>query len=143
MRLFYLPDADKTYRLDLYNYSISRHHSQTALEQLSFQPLPPAWYGLRLWPDQLQTVSAAVNAPVRLVTINQAYQSNWRLSGAASATPVRVNGWQQGWLIEEGSVPNQLNAWFWPNWLSWFGYGVDLILTVGLLVAVMRQRHLH
>ncbi len=143
LRLFYLPDADKTYRLDLYNYSISRHHSQTALEQLSFQPLPPAWYGLRLWPDQLQTVSAAVNAPVRLVTINQAYQSNWRLSGAASATPVRVNGWQQGWLIEEGSVPNQLNAWFWPNWLSWFGYGVDLILTVGLLVAVMRQRHLH
>jgi hypothetical protein len=132
LSFFPLTDDAIHYKLDLYSYGVGRRESVNVLDNLSFQMIPPSWYMMRLVPIQAKT---SVDT-TKLFQLNEAYHSGWRLgvnNNDASKQPVRVNGWEQGWLLPNGKS-GQEEPFFSSTTSVWVGYGVIAVLGLSLLL---------
>lgn len=94
--------------------------------------IPPSWYMMRLVPIQINT---SVDT-TKLFRLNEAYHSGWRLgvnTNDASEQPVRVDGWEQGWLLKNGKTGQETPFFSSTIWV-WVGYGVIAVMGLGLLL---------
>jgi hypothetical protein len=121
-----LPTGVQTYKLDVFSYGIGPRPSVNQLHALMFQIIPKYWYSMKLVP-----VSQSVQTSV--ISINQAFHPLWTLPSDPSAMPVRINGWEQGWVVENPTV-TQSDVVFSPNRWVFIGYGVTLLMGACLLL---------
>ncbi len=136
LSLTLFPITYKTYLLELFNYSINPSTvSKTKVDNISFQFIPIAWYQIKLIPENIDIISATKSNKKNelLFSINQATHQNWTLSNGSNAKPVRINGWEQGWIVNVG-MEKKVKAFFWPNILVWIGYAVMIMVTVFVFV---------
>lgn len=68
-----------------------------------------------------------------LVTNNQAFEGGWVAFVDGRELPhVKVNGWENGWVLPKGVDVSQVKVVFWPQYLEWGGL-VVLVMTLGWL----------
>ncbi len=140
LSMFLFPSAAKNYVLELFNYSISWHKSVSTVQNVSFEFLPQSWNTLELVPDNLQSISTKGSGDSSLFSINQARHPNGTLLNSGNGSPVTVNNWEQGWIVDTSSNSHPVYI-FWPNLLSWVGYLIYLAIIVGLfLLAITEKR---
>jgi len=113
-----LPQETISYDVEAYSYGDAKHPSKNALSLLSLQHIPASWYQWHLVPESVS--STPVEA---VVATNQAYHDGWTISHSTDCivTPVRINGWEQGW-IDTGHCTSMST--FTPNTLAYLGYWI-------------------
>jgi hypothetical protein len=132
---FPLSQNNATYTWQFYTYSPNGSPSQNTIDGFSFQVIPASWYNLKMLPVNKQFLgdyaNSADKSTPKVYQINQSFHPNWTLSNTLiSNQPVKINGWQQGWLIDNNI--QQPEAVFWPNNMSFFGYKIYLVIGIGL-----------
>lgn len=133
------PEELHNYILEVYLYGQGAKPSLNQLKFLFFQPLPVEWTRIKMVPREISMVDFRATG--------QAYHQNWQgKSGELSLEKVKIDGWEQGFILPtansqqprpQDNRPLAETAIFWPNYLSWLGYILDLILIgagIGYLV---------
>ncbi|KAB2807535.1 DUF3367 domain-containing protein [Pimelobacter simplex] len=94
-------------------------------------PLAPATrsVGIERWDDTRRAVSVG-SGPEALLAVPENFNPGWvaELDGK-ELTPIRVDGWQQGWLLPAGSGPAQVELRYAPE------RTYDVVLPLGLAVS--------
>jgi hypothetical protein len=147
--LFSLPNAVETYSLETFSTGIGPRDSINTINNLVFETIPASWYGFVLVPNN-ETISSVLklspassretntyvgnsNQTNQIVSISVAYSPNWSLSvdgKNSSQASIRINGWQQGWVLDKSG---SIRVWFWPNMLVYLGF-IPLGVIIGLLI---------
>ncbi|SDS22768.1 arabinofuranan 3-O-arabinosyltransferase [Nocardioides scoriae] len=112
---------------------VLRREGGVALPAVAADPVTATRPG----PTELHTGAAAAG----LVTVRQNRNAGWSATAdGRSLTAVTVDGWQQGWLLEEPT--DDLRARFGPDTVYRAGVGAGLVTLVGLLLgaALLRRR---
>jgi len=123
-----LPQETRSYFLEIYSSGIGPRTSQNKLNNLIFQFIPQSWYETKLLPENVLDKN--------IFTINQAVSPDWQL--LKKAKPVRVNGWQQGWILPKEEA---VDYYFLLNRFSYFGFFAFILVLVGISAWVLKQKN--
>lgn len=123
-----LPEEMRSYFLEIYSSGIGPRMSKNRLNHLIFQFIPQSWYEIKLLPENVLNEN--------IFAINQAVSADWQLSKKAEA--VRVNGWQQGWILlkREG-----IDYYFLLDRLAYFGFFAFILVLVVSSIWVLKNRN--
>jgi arabinofuranan 3-O-arabinosyltransferase len=99
-------------------------------------PQPSAARAARIvgtWGPQTRTVHVGAG-PATLLAVSQNYNRGWKATlGGQTLEPVRIDGWQQGWLVPRGAA-GTVTMTFTPDRAYRLGLLVGGMLLLGLLV---------
>jgi len=131
VNIFFIPKSGtegQGYDLNLSNYAIGPVASVNLIKSIKIVPL------------DYEFIKIEKNPEGKYLNNNQAYEKNWRAYeyqkpfGIKSlGTPVKINGWENGWLLKE-ETKGQVIFFFLPQLLEYFGFLLILVLIV--LIAI-------
>lgn len=110
---FTLPNDWRNYLVEVLVYAKGEQTSINKINHFWLGPIENDWLKIKFIPENTSLVSINSN--------NQAQHPNWTGDDKAA-----INGWEQG--------TKDKNPIFWPNYLTWAGLIIDLIIILGCLV---------
>ncbi len=101
--------------------------------------VPPRSLQIESWGADKRELELGPGA-ASILAVNEGFNDGWRASiGDAPLTPVRVDGWKQGWVLPAASQPSTVEASFAPATTYRFGLLAGLLaLVVVALLAIVR-----
>ena len=105
-------------------------NSSNKLSSVVVQPFAAEWLaGITIVPKSGEKMVSSF----AMVHNDQSYEEGWMayLNGE-KLSHVKVNGWENGWLVPEGADTSRILYIFWPQYLEWGGL-VILVMTLGWL----------
>jgi len=126
--LVFLPAYVRSYFFEFLSTGIGPRETVNRIDNLVFQIIPKEWAQTVLVPENFEPETNNKD----VFKINQAVSPNWQLL-EAKGDPIRINGWEQGWLVTKNSGEN-LKVDFWPNKLAYLGYFLILIIAGATII---------
>ena len=100
--------------------------SRNLMQGIGMVPFNTKWLAHLL----AKTPSSEGSGEDRIMTNETAFESGWKAwYKDESLEHVLVNGWENGWIVPEGSDVSKVKVIFWPQYLEWGG----MILAVATL----------
>ncbi|GEM_PF-1484079 len=149
--MVFMPPDVRSYILEALQTGIGPRPSKNTLYALRFQTIPRAWLDLLLSSEEQSPSPSIYELPNQslsestftgpvpsagVVSIPAAFSPFWWLIGPGRGEPVRINGWKQGWKVDQ---PGAYTAFYFGNLLAYAGLIVGIILTLGALVWVSQE----
>ncbi|NMC36625.1 hypothetical protein GYA49_06320 [Candidatus Beckwithbacteria bacterium] len=119
-----IPTVQNQYYTEILAKGIGAQPSINQINNWFFQMIPVTWANIHIKPD-ITMISSQ-----HICTLNQAVSPYWLTIGK-NQQPVRVNGWEQGWIVD--SQEDVEKVFYWPNIFSYLGYGLIVVLGLGLI----------
>lgn len=129
--IFFIPKSDvdgQGYDFNLSNYAIGPVKSINYLKSIKIVPL------------DYEFIKTEKNPDGEYITNNQAYEKNWRAYEYQKpfgikylGAPVKINGWENGWLLKE-ETSGKIIFFFLPQLLEYFGFLLILVLIVFITI---------
>ena len=127
LNIFFIPPSDSEgqgYDVNLSNYAVGPIKSINLLKSIKIIPL------------EYQFIDYQENPAGKYITNNQSYEKNWQayeyqkpFKIKSLGSPVKINGWENGWLLKE-ETKGQIVFFFLPQLLEYFGFFLILVLIV-------------
>jgi hypothetical protein len=147
----YYPD-EGFFTLTINGETFGKESNRTLLKEAVFYPLPLDWLtrisagdldqathhfettigSQKQWNPALYSVKLRVQSSQGLLVLPQSFDNGWiALTRARQPKHVLYNGWADAWLLPPGEY--RVVLLYWPQLLSFLGYGVLLVTFVWLL----------
>ena len=150
----YFPD-EGFFTLSVNGETFGREQNRTLLKTVEFYPLPLDWLtqvmtgdvdqatrhfetvilSQRQWNPTFYTVRVRVQSEQGLLVLPQSFDKGWvALTAFRQPQHTLYNGWANAWLLPSGEY--RVVLLYWPQLLSFLGYG----LLIGAAVWLLKQR---
>lgn len=146
-----MADGAVGYELHFDNYSTGRIISTNRIKSLDIQPFPYYWLTGMHQPTtvsplvnnlQVKSVKEILPSLIQitydnpgdspgLVALNRSFEEGWFMGDGEH---VKVNGWENGWLVKSGQ--GQVTIIYWPQLLEWGGF----IFLIGTFLLLLFKR---